>query len=96
MSYDELKQQVVDKLIGAGFNLEGDTYVRVETKRTQVVINGHESVQEQKVYFRFSIIGEGAIDDKVTVGLNLKVNNADEGDFWIGQPSDLQTFFGIR
>ena len=96
MSYDKLKKQIVDKLIEAGFTQKDDSFVHIETRQSQVIINGQASIQEHKPEIKLSIIGEGAIDDDVTIGLNLNVSGEDKGDFWIRDLEDLATFFRIR
>ena len=96
MSYDELKKQVADKLIEVGFTQRDDSFVHTETRQSQVIINGQASIQEHKLEIRLTILGEGAIDNDVTLGLNLSTNGEDGGDFWIRDLKDLATFFRIR
>lgn len=96
MSYDELKKQVADKLIEAGFTQKNDSFVYIETRQSQVIVNGRASIQEHKLEIRLTILGEGAIDNDVILGLNLSVNGEDGGDFWIRDLKDLTTFFRIR
>lgn len=96
MSYDELKKQVADKLIEVGFTQRDDSFVHIETRQSQVIINGQASIQEHKLEIRLTILGEGAIDNDVTLGLNLSTNGEDSGDFWIRDLKDLATFFRIR
>ena len=96
MSYDELKQAVIDKLTGTGFTQDGDKLEMVQVKRSQIVINGEAHMQEQEAHIVFTILGEGAIDDKPTIGLNLHIEEADAGDFWIGDVDDLKYFFRIK
>lgn len=96
MSYDELKKQVVDKLLEVGFTQKDDSFVHIETHQSQVIVNGQASIQEHKLKIKLSIIGEGAIDNDVTIGLNLSVSGEDKGDFWIRDLTDLATFFRIR
>ena len=96
MSYDELKKQVVDKLIEVGFTQKDDSFIHIETRQSQVIVNGRVSIQEHKLEIKLSIIGEGAIDNEVTIGLNLNIEGEDKGDFWIRDLLDLTTFFRIR
>lgn len=96
MSYDELKKLVVDKLIEVGFTQKDDSFIHVETRQSQVIVNGQASIQEHKLEIKLSIIGEGAIDNDVTLGLNLNISGEDKGDFWIRDLKDLTTFFRIR
>lgn len=96
MSYDELKQAVIDKLIDAGFEQDGDKFTHIQVRKSQIVVNGVAGVQEHKIRIVFTVIGEGAIDAAPTVGLNLHVNDEDAGDFWIGNTIDLKQFFGIK
>ena len=96
MSYDELKKLVVDKLIEVGFVQKDDSFIHVETRQSQVIVNGQASIQEHKLEIKLSIIGEGSIDNDVTLGLNLNISGEDKGDFWIRDLKDLTTFFRIR
>lgn len=96
MSYDELKKLVVDKLLEVGFKKKDDSFIYIETRQSQVVVNGRANIQEHKLEIKITIIGEGAIDSDVTIGLNLNISGEDKGDFWIRDLNDLMTFFRIR
>ena len=96
MSYDELKKLVVNKLLEVGFKKRDDSFIYIETRQSQVVVNGQASIQEHKLEIKITIIGEGAIDSDVTIGLNLNICREDKGDFWIRDLNDLKTFFRIR
>ena len=103
MSYEELKKQVTDRLLGIGFQEEqitlfkelNNSYVKSDTRDRHMIINGQPYVKEETIITRLTILGEGAINDQPLIGINLSINNQEVGDFWISHLTDLKFFFNI-
>lgn len=90
MSYEEIKNSIEQDLINQGFNRVEEDLIRTDIRQHQIIINNVPSVQEEKQEIKFVCLGEGAIDDQVSIGYALYVNSHNVTDLWCTSLEDFK------
>ncbi len=92
MTYEELKQDTTRYFANKGMKLENESFLKEMHQQHQIVINGQPNIQTETIKIQIDILGEGSIEDKPMIGLKIKLNDQDRGDFWISDTKDLASF----